>query len=176
VKPTLIIFGGLPATGKTRIARELARHLGVVHLRIDSIEQAIRNCEPSPVDSPLGKAGYVVAYAVAEDNLQIGRTVIADSVNPVSVTREAWMEVAKRAGVRGIEVETLCSDTDEHRRRVETRRTDKPGLKLPSWLDVLSREYHAWPRDHIVIDTAGFSAEESVSKLRKWLAAYESGL
>ena len=37
----LIIFGGLPATGKTTIARELARQLGAVHVRIDSIEQAI---------------------------------------------------------------------------------------------------------------------------------------
>ena len=38
----LIILGGLPGTGKTTIARELARQLGAEHLRIDSIEQAIR--------------------------------------------------------------------------------------------------------------------------------------
>jgi predicted kinase len=37
----LIIFGGLPGTGKTTIARELARQLGAVHVRIDSIEEAI---------------------------------------------------------------------------------------------------------------------------------------
>ena len=36
----LIVFGGLPGTGKTTVARELARQLGAVHLRIDSIEQA----------------------------------------------------------------------------------------------------------------------------------------
>jgi len=171
LKPTLIIFGGLPATGKTTIARELARHLGAVHLRIDSIEQAIRNCEGS---SDCGKAGYVVAYAVAEDNLRIGRTVIADSVNPVSVTREAWMEVAARAGVIGIEVEIRCSDTAEHRRRVEMRGTDISGLKLPSWSDVLSREYHAWSRDHIVIDTAGASPDESSRQLRGLLLAHHS--
>jgi predicted kinase len=39
----LIIFGGLPGVGKTAIARELARKLGAVYVRIDSIEQAIRN-------------------------------------------------------------------------------------------------------------------------------------
>ena len=39
----LIIFGGLPATGKTMIARELARQIGAVYLRIDSIEQAMRD-------------------------------------------------------------------------------------------------------------------------------------
>ena len=35
----LIILGGLPGSGKTTIARELAGQLGAVHLRIDSIEQ-----------------------------------------------------------------------------------------------------------------------------------------
>src|SRR5271165_1678080 len=35
----LIILGGLPGTGKTAIARELARQLGAVHVRIDSIEE-----------------------------------------------------------------------------------------------------------------------------------------
>ncbi len=39
----LIALGGLPGTGKTTIARELARQLGAVHLRIDSIEQALRD-------------------------------------------------------------------------------------------------------------------------------------
>jgi predicted kinase len=41
----LIIFGGLPGTGKTTIARALAHQIGAVHLRIDSIEQAIRDSE-----------------------------------------------------------------------------------------------------------------------------------
>jgi len=31
--------------------------------------------------------GYEVAYAIAEDNLRLGRTVIADSVYPAEGTR-----------------------------------------------------------------------------------------
>jgi hypothetical protein len=43
VAPTmLIVFAGLPASGKSTIARSLPRELGAVWLRIDSIEQAIR--------------------------------------------------------------------------------------------------------------------------------------
>ena len=34
----LIIFGGLPGVGKTALAVELARLIGAVHLRIDSID------------------------------------------------------------------------------------------------------------------------------------------
>jgi len=164
----LIIFGGLPGVGKTAIARELARHIGAVHLRIDSMEQAI--LAAGVVSQPLNDAGYRVAYAVAEDNLRIGRTVIADSVNPLQVTRDAWVEVAHRAQVRALEIEVKCSDVNEHRRRVETRITDIPGLKLPAWEAVVSREYHPWHREHLVIETAARTVERNVNVLREMLA------
>jgi predicted kinase len=163
----LIIFGGLPGVGKTTIARELARAIGAMHVRIDSIEQAIREC--APLAPPLDEAGYRVAYAIAEDNLRIGRTVIGDSVNPLPVTREAWLAVAERAGVTSIEVEVICSDVTEHRRRVETRATDIARLKLPTWEDVASREYHVWSRPHVVIDTSKGTVEQNVNILTEML-------
>ena len=163
----LIIFGGLPGVGKTAIAVELARLTGAVHLRIDSIEQAIRASGIG--NRSLNDAGYRVAYTVAEDNLRIGRTVIADSVNPLGVTREAWAAVAKHAGVRAVEIEVTCSDADEHRRRVETRSSDIPGFELPTWEEVDGREYEAWDREHLVIDTAGRTVEENVDAIRQVL-------
>ena len=58
----------------------------------------MRSCDVLKAD--VGPAGYVVAYGVAEDNLRIGRIVVADTVNPVQATRDAWLDVARRAGVR----------------------------------------------------------------------------
>ena len=159
----LIILGGLPGTGKTTIARELARRLGAVHLRIDRIEQAIRD---SGVIASLDDAGYRVSYVVAEDNLRLGRTVIADSVNPLQVTRRAWRDVARRAQVGAMEIEIICSDMDEHRRRVETRTIDIPGLRPPTWREVVEREYDAWDRDRIVIDTASGALDDHVRALQ----------
>ena len=160
----LLIFGGLPAVGKTSIATGLARSIGAVHLRIDSIEQALRrsNVEVS------GPEGYVVAYATAEDDLRLGHTVIADSVNPIEVTRAAWREVAERAGTSCFEIEIVCSDEAEHRRRVESRAADIPGHRLPTWQDVCAREYEPWEAD-AVIDTAGQHIEASVVELRERL-------
>lgn len=165
----LIVFGGLPGSGKTTIARELARQLGAVHVRIDTIEQALR--DSGAVHDSMDDAGYRVAYAVATDNLRVGRTVIADSVNPLRVTRDAWAAVACRTGARVIEIEVICSDVNEHRKRAEARRPDIPGLKLPTWEEIASREYHPWNRKHIVVDTARQSIEQSVRFLREAIAA-----
>jgi predicted kinase len=158
----LIILGGLPAAGKTAIARELARRLDAVHLRIDSIEQAIR--DSGHAGASMDDAGYRVAYAVAGDNLRLGRLVIADSVNPIPITRDAWLEVAHCAQVRAVEIEIVCSDEQEHRRRVETREIDIPGAPALTWADVVARDYRPWTRDRIVIDTAGRSVDRSASE------------
>jgi predicted kinase len=160
----LIIFGGLPGTGKTTIAKELAGQLGAVYVWIDSIEQATRDSWTA--NQTLNDEGYRVAYAVAEDNLRLGHTVISDSVNPVQLSRDAWIGVAYRTEVPVAEVEVVCSDAREHRQRVETRSADIRGLRLSTWENVLAREYDPWVRTHIVIDTAGRSASESVKELR----------
>ena len=163
----LIILSGLPGAGKTTIARELARELAAVYLRIDSIEQSIRSA-----GWPVEGEGYSVAHAVAEDNLRLGRTVVADCVNPWPFTRDEWRSVADRTHVRSLDVEIVCSDAEEHRRRVETRATDIDGHRLPRWQEVVERDYRAWERERLVIDTARLSVEDSV---RTILAALPVG-
>ena len=167
----LIVIGGLPGTGKTSLARGLARALDAVHLRIDTIEQALRSAAMG--SDGLGAAGYVVGYGVAADNLALGRTVVADAVNPRANIRAAWRDVARRAAVAVVEVEVVCSDAAEHRRRVESRSADIPGLELPTWDEVQARAYERWDGDHLVIDTARQPVEQAVTALHSFLLARE---
>lgn len=102
---------------------------------------------------------------MAGENLRLGRSVVADSVNPIGLTREGWSAVVRDCGCRAVNVEIVCSDAREHRRRVETRRADLAGHRLPTWRDVLERDYQPWAEDRIVIDTAGTTAEACIEAL-----------
>jgi predicted kinase len=165
----LIVFGGLPGTGKTTLAKAVARRYAAVYLRIDTIETAIRTTEMLPED--IGPAGYVIAYRVAEENLRLGQMVVADSVNPIQITRESWSVVARNAKVPLVEIEVLCSDPVEHRRRIENRTQDPDGLPPLTWAKVCDRTYETWPAPHIVIDTAGKSVPEVEQELMDHLSA-----
>jgi predicted kinase len=159
----LIIFGGLPGSGKTTIARALAARLGAAHLRIDSIEQALLRSGELP--NPPMIAGYTVAYAVAEDCLRARTIVIADSVNPIAATRNAWLDVAARTDRPVLQVGIECSDAGEHRRRVETRLADIEGHVQPTWQEVMDREFELWADGVLVIDTATLTTDEAVDSI-----------
>ncbi len=154
----LIAFAGLPGSGKSTIARELALRTGAVWLRADSIEQAIK--ESGAVPGDMRDAGYRAAQAVAADNLRLGRDVVADCVNDWKIARDGWQAVGLRAGVTVMWVEIVCSDPVEHRRRIESRTVDVAGLDLPDWQAVVDRDYHDWDRERLTVDTAGRDVDE----------------
>ena len=159
----LVVFGGLPGTGKTTVARLVAVRLRAAYLRIDAIEQAMRAAGVLAAEREVGPAGYMAATALAEANLRLGLTVVADCVNPLAETRAAW----RAAGAPGplLEVEVVCSDPAEHRRRVEGRAADLPGLVPPTWAQVLRREYHPWTGPRLALDTALLGPAEAADRV-----------
>lgn len=170
-RPALIILGGLPGVGKTTIARELLALRAAAYVRIDAIEQALLSSGRAAGE--IGPAGYRVAYEVARSHLALGLTVVVDCVNPVAATRQAWRAVAASSAAHGVEVELLCSDAAEHRRRVEGRRADIAGHVLPTWEEIVQRDYEPWTTDRLVIDTALVGAGEAARRILASLAAVE---
>jgi len=171
-KPMLIVLGGLPGIGKTTIARALAAGFLRAYLRIDTIEQAL--IRSRALDEP-GPAGYAVACELARSNLALGMSVIADCVNPLPVTREAWRAVAADTSSGLLELEIVCSDPAAHRRRVEGRKADIPGHVPPTWEAVARHEYAAWTTSRLVIDSAFVSTSEAATLILERLRSEAAG-
>lgn len=159
----LVIISGLPGVGKTTLARQLAAKMGLIYLRVDTIETALKR---SKLNIHVAEdAGYEVGTSIAEENLTLGQSVVADSVNPIDISRALWENAAQKAGCVCYSVEIICSDSEEHQRRVKAREADLEGHVLPTWVDVKNRDYDTWPEDHFQLDTAGKTPSECLREL-----------
>lgn len=160
-QPFLYIFSGLPASGKSTLSQKLANHLSAVYLRIDTVEQAIKDLCSFKVEGE----GYRLSYRVAADNLNLGISVVADSCNSIELTRQEWEQVAKDANSTFINIEISCSNRKEHKNRVEKRKSTIANLDLPTWTDVENREYLPWYTHLVKVDTAFKTIDESFNEL-----------
>ncbi len=159
--PVLIVFGGRPGSGKSTIAQALSRRTSAVLLEIDRIEAPLQ----ARLGREIGPLGYNVAYQVATSNLDYGHIVIADCVNPIAVTRNAWASVAMGCQATLVQVNVACSDLQEHRRRVEKRLLERPMQGLPDWDSVQARQIDEWPEADITLDTAKLDPQDAVDSI-----------
>ena len=150
----LYIFSGLPGTGKSTLANIISKKLNAAYLRIDTIEQGIRELCSFNVQGE----GYRLAYKIIEDNLKIGNNVITDQCNPWKLTREEFNNVAIKNNCEYKNIEVICSNIKEHKKRIEKR-------GYPAWEDVNKWKYEPWNEEHIVIDTANRTIDECINEL-----------
>lgn len=145
----LLVLSGLPGTGKSAVATEVARITGAVHMSIDTIEDALvgAGLERS---GTTGVAAYEAVRAAAEQNLGLGRSVVVDAVNDSEIARETWRRAASATGSGVTFVLLTLDDPVEHRQRLEGRRRDLTNIDEPTWSEVRRRaaEFEPWAGAH----------------------------
>lgn len=159
--PVLYIFSGLPGAGKTTLARKLAGFFHIPFFRLDTIEHGLREICSVNVQGE----GYSLTGRIVAENLQIGNDVVVDCCNPWRQTRDEWENTALRNGGRFINIEVVCSDLAEHKKRVTERESDIPGFAVPTWEDVSGRDYQTWETERICVDTRRKGVDDAFQDL-----------
>lgn len=92
----LIIFSGLPGTGKSTLAEELGKHFTIPVFAKDWLEATLLRSElmPSNPEKPLGSAGYQLLTTLAERQLMLGQSIILDSVASTGTIRSTWKRLS----------------------------------------------------------------------------------
>jgi len=161
--PRLIVFAGLPATGKSTLAEGVAGRMNAVWLRVDTIEAALLKAG-LPASFETGWAAYLVAHDLGAAHLRLHQDVVIDAVNGVEPARALWEALARRTSARRFVIEVVCSDAREHRRRVESRPDPSPPMRAPTWEEVVRREYRPWMEPILRVDGT-LPAEPNVSRI-----------
>jgi len=159
----LIIFSGLPGTGKSTLAEAMGKDLRIPVFAKDWLEATLVRSELQPAneDKPLGFAGYELLTVLAERQLMLGQSVILDSVAASPAIRRTWRQLSSQYEADWYVIECVCSDEMLHRSRLKGRQRDIPGWHELEWSEVerVRRYYTAWEGERLVLDMIDSFAE-----------------
>jgi predicted kinase len=149
----LIVFSGLPGTGKTTLADHAARVLQVPIFSADQIEAALWRSDVRRDAGSIG-ATYELLTTLAASQLRLGQSAILDSVAGLERTRQLWRELALKYQAQFRPVECICSDTELHQQRIVGRDRGIPGWYEPTWDDIKGTRsrFEPWRDERLVLD------------------------
>jgi predicted kinase len=166
----LVVFSGLPGTGKSELAEAVGRALGIPVFAKDWMEATVKEFGRTH-DARAGEIGYGLLTTLAGRQLRLGQSAILDSVASTASIRQTWRALAAEHGAALRVIECLCSDENVHRARLAERRRNIPGWPELEWAEVERvRGYYApWgdaPR--LVVDMLK-PVEENVAAVLNYL-------
>lgn len=167
----LIIFSGLPGTGKSMLAEAMGRDLGIPVFAKDWLEATLLQSGLKPVseEKSLGSAGYELLTVLAERQFMLGQSVILDSVAGTQTIRSTWRQMSEQYGADWRVIECVCSDETLHRARLQDRTRNITGWHELEWSEVerVKQYYIPWEGEHLVLDML-YPFDENLFKARKY--------
>lgn len=149
---TLILFAGMPGSGKTTLARLVAKRMGIPVFAKDRVQRVLRDhnlAEASTGD------GYFIILDMADELLSLGQSVILDATFPLDHFRTVASETAARHKAHFCAFYCYCSDDEVWRARMSQRVQYVPGWKPVGWDDVIRMRdyYQPWNENALSLDS-----------------------
>jgi uncharacterized protein len=153
-RPVFVVFSGLPASGKSFLARRLQPHLCAVIIETDHVRRLLfRHPRYTPSENAWV---YNVCYHLIARQLEAGHQVVFDATNLVERHREMIYAIADQHHAGMVIVHTVAPE-DVVRQRMERRRQqaddhDKSDADMAVYA-MLQETEQPIARSHLVIDT-----------------------
>jgi predicted kinase len=161
----LIVFGGVPGSGKSTVAEQVGAVLDIPVFALDWLLGALTpfgmRHRPDLMD-----VGNELLTTLAYRELAAGRSAILDTTSENPAARARWRSLTAAAAATFLPVVCLCTDETLHRHRVEQRTRGIPGwADAGDWPNARARlaAFPPWP-EAVLVDTAR-SLDECVAAI-----------
>jgi len=158
IEPTLILTCGLPGTGKSVAASDIARPFNATILRSDVVRKELAGLAPETDAGAAPDAGiytsehtkrtYADLSRRARAHLERGDHVIVDATFLTRDQRAPFFECARDLDSTCILVEITCPE-DEVRRRLRERRRDATEVSDAGWTTYVQARRRREPPDEL---------------------------
>jgi predicted kinase len=140
----LIIFSGLPGTGKSILASRLARELQLPLLCIDDVIGEV----PAGAGIPFWDSKVAILLRLVEVQLDLGLSVIVDSVF-MNMDRNHAQELARKYDARFYPIYVFVSDDEVWKQRVNERYDEMNNKDVATWERIQHQRerFRAWEPD-----------------------------
>jgi predicted kinase len=164
----LVLFSGLPGTGKTRISQALARHFGFPLFTKDRLQSRLRTQDL--VDRNTAD-GYLLILDLAEQQLALGISAILDGVFPLEGFRQHAKEIALQHHALLRPIHTYCSNTTLWKERMEKREQNVPDWSPAVWDEVLrlKPDFLPWSERAALFLDAAHEFDKNLAKAIAWV-------